>query len=106
MHTDQHLGHTSRFKLEDALCFAPFQHSISSGIVIIQIGNAEIRFMQAHGGFGIMDNGQGAQAKEVHLEQAKRSISTMLNWVTGRPSLVESGTYSVAGSRVITTPAA
>ena len=30
----------------------------------------------------------------------------MLNWVTGRPSLVDSGTYSVAGSRVMTTPAA
>ena len=40
------------------------------------------------------------------FKRPRRSISTMLNWVTGRPSLVDSGTYSVAGSRVMTTPAA
>ena len=30
----------------------------------------------------------------------------MVNWVTGTPSLEASGTYSLAASRVMTTPAA
>ena len=68
-HTDQHLRHTRGFKLEDALGFALGKHGVGGGVVVVDVRHTELRFAAAHGGFGIVDDGQRAQTEEVHLQK-------------------------------------
>ena len=71
-HAHQHLGHAGRFKLEDAHRLAAGQHLVGGGVVVVNVGHPEIRVLGvANGHLGIVDDGEGAQAQEVHLQQAQ-----------------------------------
>ena len=67
----QHLLHTRRFKLEHAFGLTPGEHFVGFGIVIIQLGDGEIRFFFLDGQLRIPDDRQGAQTEEVHLQQTQ-----------------------------------
>ena len=67
----QHLLHTRGFKLEHAFGLTPGEHFVGLGIVIIQLGDGEIRFFFLDGQLRIPDDRQGAQTEEVHLQQAQ-----------------------------------
>lgn len=94
------------FKLEDTFGLALCQHRVGVGIVIVEVRNAEIRVLAAHGQLGIMDDRQRAQTQKIHFQKTQTLDLHHVELGHGRPSLVDSGTYSVAGSRVMTTPAA
>ena len=71
LHTDQQLRHAAGFQLEQPYRLTVIHHGIGGRIIIVDLRNAECRFAQAHRSLGVMDDRQGAQAQEVHFEQAK-----------------------------------
>ena len=70
-HADKHLRHARGFKLEDTLGLALCQHRVGVGIVIVEVRNAEIRVLAAHGQLGIMDDCQRAQTQKIHFQKTQ-----------------------------------
>ena len=70
-HADKHLRHARGFKLEDTLGLALCQHRVGVGIVIVEVRNAEIRVLAAHGQLGIMDDRQRAQTQKIHFQKTQ-----------------------------------
>ena len=71
LQTHQHLFHARGFELEHALRLALPQHLIRRRIVVIQLLDGERGVFFLDGQLGVPDDRQGAQAKEVHLQQTQ-----------------------------------
>ena len=67
----QHLPHPGGFELEHALGLAAAQHLVGGLVVVVQPGHREGRVAPLHRRLGVPDDGEGAQAQEIHLEQAE-----------------------------------
>ena len=70
-HAGQHLGHAGGFKLEDTLGLAAGQHCVGGGVVVVDALVRKRGLFLLHGGLGVADDGQRAQAEEVHFKQAE-----------------------------------
>ena len=68
---DKDLLHAGGFQLEHALGLAVGQHGVGGGVVVIDAGEGKLRCAALDRHFGIVDDGEGAQAQKIHLEQAQ-----------------------------------
>ena len=71
LQTHEHLLHARRFQLEHALRLALGEHGIRLRVVVIELGDGEVRVLFLDGQLRVSDDRQGAQAQKIHLQQAQ-----------------------------------